>query len=200
MFEWTEQQKMIRGMFRKFFEAEVVPNLRALDEEEILPYPILRKMFETFGIGQVALTQFNKSIEREKAGEERKRTGEGGEMAAMRALPTIELSRYAPGMVTALGISVGLTPGAIMSRGSIAQKEKFCPDLLTLKKIGSWAITEPAAGSDTFGSMQSTARMEGDEFVLNGQKTFITNGPHADTIVYYCKLDRGEPPDSGRIV
>jgi len=195
MFEWTDQQKMIRGMFRKFFEAEVVPNLRALDEETMLPYPILRKMFKTFGIGEMALGQFKKSIEQEKAGEERKSTGEGGEMAAMRALPTIELSRYAPGMVTALGISVGLTPGAIMSRGSIAQKEKFCPDLLSLDKIGSWAITEPAAGSDAFGSMQATARMEGDEFVLNGQKTFITNGPHADTIVFYCKLDRGEPPE-----
>ncbi len=103
-------------------------------------------------------------------------------------------------MVTALGVSVGLTPGAIMSRGSIAQKERFCPDLLTLKTIGAWAITEPAAGSDAFGSMQATARMDGDEFVINGQKTFITNGPHADTIVFYCKLDRGEAPADRPVV
>ena len=121
-------------------------------------------------------------------------------MAAMRALPAIELSRYAPGVVTALGVSFGLTPNAIMSRGSLAQKERFVPDLLTLEKIGAWAITEPSAGSDAFGSMRSTATLDGDTFVLNGQKTFITNGPHADTIVFFAKLDRGEPPEARPVV
>ncbi len=68
------------------------------------------------------------------------------------------------------------------------------PELLTMEKIGAWAITEPDSGSDAFGSMQSTARRDGDEYVLNGSKTFITNGPYADTIVFICKLDEGNPP------
>jgi alkylation response protein AidB-like acyl-CoA dehydrogenase len=61
--------------------------------------------------------------------------------------------------------------------------------LLTFDKVGAWAITEPDSGSDAFGGMKSTVRRDGDEYVLNGQKTFITNGPHADTIVVYAKLD-----------
>jgi alkylation response protein AidB-like acyl-CoA dehydrogenase len=60
-----------------------------------------------------------------------------------------------------------------------------------MDKIGSWAITEPGSGSDAFGGMKSTARRDGDGYVLNGNKTFITNGPHADTIVFICKLDDG---------
>src|SRR5205823_5611633 len=106
-------------------------------------------------------------------------------------IPIIELCRHCPGMVTAMGVSMGLTSAAIMSRGTVAQKERWALDLLTLDKVGAWAITEPNSGSDAFGSMLSTARRDGDEYVLNGSKTFITNGPYADTIVFICKLDEG---------
>jgi len=74
------------------------------------------------------------------------------------------------------------------------------PPLLTLEKIGAWAITEPGSGSDAFGSMKATARRDGDEYVLNGNKTFITNGPYADTIVFICKLDEGNPPDERKML
>ena len=87
-----------------------------------------------------------------------------------------------------------------MSRGSIAQQERFVPGLLSMEKVGAWAITEPGSGSDAFGAMKATARLDGDEFVLNGQKTFITNGPHADVIIFICKLDRGEPPEKRPVV
>jgi alkylation response protein AidB-like acyl-CoA dehydrogenase len=101
-------------------------------------------------------------------------------------------------MVTALGVSVGLTAAAIMSKGTPAQQERWALDLLTLDKVGAWAITEPNSGSDAFGSMMSTARRDGDEYLLNGSKTFITNGPYADTVVFICKLDEGNPPDAPR--
>lgn len=103
-------------------------------------------------------------------------------------------------MITAMGVSVGLTAGAIMKKGSLAQKEKFVPPLLTLEKVGAWAITEPDSGSDAFGSMKSTARIEGEDFILNGSKTFITNGPYADTIVFICKLDEGNAPETRKVV
>ena len=115
-------------------------------------------------------------------------------------LPIIELCRCSPGMVTALGVSMGLTAAAIMSRGTIEQKERWALDLLTLDKIGAWAITEPGAGSDAFGSMLATARRDGDEYVLNGSKTFITNGPYADVIVFICKLDEGNPPEARKVL
>jgi alkylation response protein AidB-like acyl-CoA dehydrogenase len=103
-------------------------------------------------------------------------------------------------MVTAMGVSMGLTSAAINAKGTIAQKERWVPELLTMEKIGAWAITEPGSGSDAFGSMRSTARRDGDEYVLNGSKTFITNGPYADTIVFICKLDEGNPPAERKVL
>jgi alkylation response protein AidB-like acyl-CoA dehydrogenase len=108
----------------------------------------------------------------------------------MQLIPLIELSRYCPGMVTAMGVSMGLTGAAVMSKGTLEQKKRWGRELLTMEKIGSWAITEPGSGSDAFGSMKSTARRTDDGgYLLNGNKTFITNGPYADTIVFICKLD-----------
>jgi alkylation response protein AidB-like acyl-CoA dehydrogenase len=101
-------------------------------------------------------------------------------------------------------VSVGLTVGTIMSRGTVRQKERWVPELVTLEKIGAWAITEPGSGSDAFGSMKSTARRAERDgktgYLLNGQKTFITNGPYADTIVFICKLDEGNPEAERKVV
>jgi alkylation response protein AidB-like acyl-CoA dehydrogenase len=97
-------------------------------------------------------------------------------------------------------VSSGLTTGTILSRGTLAQKERFVPELLTLEKIGAWAITEPGSGSDAFGAMKATCRREGNDYLLSGQKTFITNGPYADTIVFICKLDDGETAPEKRKV
>src|SRR5262249_1126662 len=71
----------------------------------------------------------------------------------------------------------------------------------TMEKIGAWAITEPGSGSDAFGSMAATARRDGNGgYILNGNKTFITNGPYADTIVFICKLDDGSTRSRDRRV
>ena len=193
MIEWSEQHQMIRDAIRRFVEAEIVPHVEELEHGDMPPYDILRKMFSAFGMDAMARSRFEKMIEREESGEPPRPQGEQTDRAdstAMQLIPIIELCRHCPGMVTALGVSVGLTAGAIMSKGSLAQKKRWGLDLLTLAKIGSWAITEPGSGSDAFGSMKSTARRTGDGgYVLNGSKTFITNGPFADIIVFICKLD-----------
>lgn len=97
---------------------------------------------------------------------------------------------------------MGLTGGAIMSKGTIAQKERWAPELLTLEKVGAWAITEPNSGSDAFGSMKASCKRTDDGgYLLNGNKTFITNGPYADTIVFICKLDEeGVAPKDRKIL
>jgi alkylation response protein AidB-like acyl-CoA dehydrogenase len=203
MIEWNEQHLMIRDAVRRFVEAEVVPNLEELEHGDLPPYDILRKLMKTFGMDEIARSRFEKQIAREKSGEtdERKEDAEPGARAdavAMQMIPIIELCRYSPGMVTAMGVSVGLTAAAILSKGTTQQKERWALDLLTLDKVGSWAITEPGSGSDAFGSMKSTARRDGDGgYVLNGAKTFITNGPYADTLVFICKLEEPgvEPAD-----
>jgi alkylation response protein AidB-like acyl-CoA dehydrogenase len=203
VYQWSEEQVMIRDAVRQFILAEVAPRREELEHGDLPPYDILRKLLSTFGMDAMARDRFKHQIDREKAGETAPPEEGGGRDAtavAMGMIPIIELCRWSPGMVTALGVSMGLTSAAIMSRGTTAQKERWALDLLTLDKIGAWAITEPNSGSDAFGSMKSTARRDGDEYVLNGSKTFITNGPYADTIVFICKLDEGNPPEERKIL
>jgi hypothetical protein len=201
MIEWSESHQMIRDAVRKFVETEIKPQIEELEHGDTPPYDVLRKMIRTFGMDEMARQRFRHQIVKDKAAEAARATGaptereekkaraDGGDSAAMQLIPIIELCRFCPGMVTAMGVSMGLTAASIMSKGTIAQKERWGLELLTMEKIGAWAITEPGSGSDAFGGMKATARREGDEYVLNGNKTFITNGPWADTIVFICKLD-----------
>ena len=205
MYEWSEEHLMMRDAMRRFVEAEIVPNLEELEHGDTPPYDVLRKLWSTFGMDAAARDRFKRQMEKEKAvaaGEAEAATEKrgGGGDGSMTLIPIIELCRFCPGMVTAMGVSVGLTASAIMSKGTIAQKERWALDLLTMEKIGSWAITEPDSGSDAFGSMKATARRDGDEYLLNGSKTFITNGPYADTIVFICKLDEGNDPADRKIL
>ena len=210
MIAWSEQHEMIRDAVRRFLTEEVEPHLEELEHGDLPPYDILRKLYATFGMDEMARSRFDAQIAKAKkaaesgepAAKKEKRGGDGtGDGASMQLIPIIELCRYCPGMVTAMGVSVGLTAAAIMSKGTIEQKERWGRDLLTLDKIGAWAITEPGSGSDAFGGMKASARREGDEFVLNGSKTFITNGPFADTIVFICKLEEeGVDPRDRKIL
>ena len=204
MIAWTEQQQMIRAMIRDFVEKEIVPHIDDLEYNDLPPYDILRKLFKTFGMDELAAANFDKQIAKDEAKgsaadkkESAPRQASDGtvsedalDAAAMGLIPIIEISRHCQGLITSMGVSVGLTGGAIMAKGTLAQKKKYARDLLTLKKVGAWAITEPNSGSDAFGAMKSTARRDGNGgYILNGSKTFITNGPHADTIVFICRLD-----------
>jgi len=214
MIEWNEMQLGLRDALRRFIAAEIVPKLEQLEHGDLPPYDVLRKLYATFGIGEMAKARFAAQIEKEKkraaAGEDATPSEKKGprgpspeaEMeTAMGLIFITEMCRYVPGMVTALGCSTGLAPNAILSKGTTRQKERWVPELLTLQKIGAWAITEPGSGSDAFGAMKATARRDGDGYVLNGSKTFITNGPYADTIIFICKLDEpGVEPKNRKVV
>ncbi len=210
MYEWTDEQEMVRGAVRQFIDKEIRPRVDEFEHGDTPPYEVLRKLFRDFGMDVAARDRFAKQMEFEKAvaaaieagetpPEKPKRDGDGG-ASSLTLIPIIELCKVCPGMVTAMGVSMGLTSAAISSKGTIAQKERWVPELLTMEKVGAWAITEPGSGSDAFGSMKSTARRDGDEYVLNGSKTFITNGPYADTIVFICKLDEGNAPEDRKIL
>ncbi len=194
---------MIRAAMKDFIAAEVVPRRDQLERGDLSPYEVLRKLYATFGVGDQAEAAFWQRLEHDKkvaAGEAAPLAHAEGGDAGYTLIPTIELCRQSPGLVTALMVSVGLTAEAINAKGTIAQRERWVPDLVTLRKIGAWAITEPNSGSDAFGSMLATARRDGDEYVLNGNKTFITNGPYADLIVFICKLDEGNDPKDRKVV
>ncbi|MFN3712459.1 MAG: acyl-CoA dehydrogenase family protein [Alcanivoracaceae bacterium] len=212
MIEWSESQQMIQKMVRDFVEKEVVPHLDDIEYNGTPPYDILRKMIKTFGMDVMAKASFDKQLAREKAiaaGDvvEEKKKKEGynamaGEEAAMRMIPIIEICKHAQGLVTAMGVSMGLGGGAIMSKGTIEQKERWALPLLTLEKVGAWAISEPNSGSDAFGQMKTLAKRDGKGgYIINGAKTWITNGPYADTIILICKLDdEGVEPKDRKIV
>jgi alkylation response protein AidB-like acyl-CoA dehydrogenase len=195
VYKWSDEHEMLQTAMRDFIAKELIPIKEDLEHGDLPPYDLLRKLYENFGMDEMARANFAKRIEAEReaevAGTEPEKKRSGGGDAGFTMIPIIELCRHSPGLVTALGVSTGLTASAIMSKGTIRQKERWALDLLTLEKVGAWAITEPNSGSDAFGSMLATARRDGDEYLLNGAKTFITNGPYADTIVFICKLDEG---------
>jgi hypothetical protein len=116
----------------------------------------------------------------------------GGGDPALQAIIAIEMCRVNPGFFMAFGAWLGLAGGAIMAKGTMAQKRRWGLPVLSMDLIGAWGMTEPGAGSDAFGSMRTVARPDGDGYVLSGQKTFITNAPFADVCVVYAKIDRGQ--------
>ena len=205
MYEWSETDLMIRDAVRAFIDKEIRPNLDALEGGEIPPYPIIRKLFAEFGIDAMARDGVEKLLARERA----KASGEddddnaagtsdtergGGAFEgqdSLMAVVTSELAGVCMGLVSALGVSLGLGATTIMSRGTLAQKERWLPGIVTMEKVASWAITEPDSGSDAFGGMRTYVRRDGEDYILNGQKTFITNGPYADVMIVYAKLDEG---------
>lgn len=201
MIEWSDVDIAVRDAVREFVDKEVRPHLDELESGDMEPYPIVRKLFATFGIGDMARESLNKRLDRLRSGAEPKSGGGGGGMfgdggsAGMGFVLISELCRVSMGLVTGMGVSLGLTVPTIQSRGTLAQQERWLPDLVTYDKIGAWAITEPDSGSDAFGGMKSYVVRDGDDYILNGQKTFITNGPDADVVVVYAKLDEGDGTD-----
>src|SRR5258706_6247850 len=110
MFEWSEEQLMIRDAVRQFVDKEIRPHVDALEHGDMPPYDILRKLFKTFGMDVMAKAAFEARIKAEKEGTTRApREGVGGGDSGMTMIPIIELCRVCPGMVTAMAVSMGLT-------------------------------------------------------------------------------------------
>src|SRR6478735_4143342 len=172
---------MIRDAVRDFVEKEVRPRREELEFGDTPPYDVIRKLYSTFGMGDMARASFERRIAKEKGGAEAPKSddGEGSAPGAgFMLLPIIELCRCSPGLVTAMGVSTGLAAATIMSRGTTEQKEKWALDLLTFDKVGAWAITESDSGSDAFGRMQSSAERKILSFVLDkGMPGFEQTGP-----------------------
>lgn len=193
MFRFSDEQEMVRGIVRKWAESKLAPKVDALESGEP-PYELMRDLAKTFGIAAMVRGAFEKLEQRAKEGTTDGGTAKVSAMGdpALSAILSIELSRISPGFCLAFGASLGLAGGAIVSRGTLEQKKRWGLPILTFEKIGGWGMTEPGAGSDAFRSMRTTAVPKDGGYVLNGQKTFITNAPYADTIVVYAKIDRGD--------
>ncbi len=201
MYEFNEEQKMIRQMVRRWTTEKLEPKVDAIEAGEP-PYELMRDFIKTFGIAEMVKSSFKameekRATQSDAAGTDAKPPkGASGMLSgtdpAMSAILSAELSRVCPGFMLAFGASMGLAGGAIMNKGSFEQKKKWGLPILTFDKIGAWGMTEPGAGSDAFGSMRTVARPADGGYVLNGQKTFITNAPYADVVLIYAKIDKGD--------
>jgi alkylation response protein AidB-like acyl-CoA dehydrogenase len=202
MFEWSDTDLMVRDAVRQFVDKEIRPNLDELESGQLSPYPIARKLFSQFGLDVMAAESVKKMLDRERAkqsgatsAEKRESSDDSDGMGAQGSMVAVlvsEVARVSIGLLSTVGVSLGLGATTIMSRGTLAQKERWLPELMTLEKIAAWAITEPDSGSDAFGGMKTHVKRDGEDYILNGQKTFITNGPCADVLIVYAKLDEGD--------
>jgi alkylation response protein AidB-like acyl-CoA dehydrogenase len=196
LIEWSDTDLMVRDAVRQFVDKEIRPHLDELETGALSPYPIMRKLYSQFGLDVMGAESVKKMLDRERAGGEKHDSSDGlggGAQGSMMAVLVSELARVSIGVLSTATVSIGLGAATIMSRGTLAQKERWLPDLMSLKKIAAWAITEPDSGSDAFGGMKTYVKRDGEDYILNGQKTFITNGPYADVLVVYAKLEDGEP-------
>jgi hypothetical protein len=192
MFKLDEQSQMIGTVLRQWCTNVLQPKIPALEAGEP-PFALMKQFAKTFGFDAMVGASLKKKIERLRAGTDDGRKDEGGLLGGgspmMMHVVVKELSRVSPGFAMGLGVSMGLAAGAINSKGTADQIERWGLPLATLKLIGAWCLTEPGAGSDAFGSMRTIATLDGDHYVLRGSKTFITNGPGADVFVVYARVD-----------
>ncbi|MFC4125692.1 acyl-CoA dehydrogenase family protein [Nocardia rhizosphaerae] len=197
MYQWSDEDLMFREAVRGFIAKEITPHIDQLESGALPPFDIIRKLYATFGLDEMAREGLAKALAREESGSTGSGKSGGGFSGAggMGVILNSELAGVSLGLVASMGVSLGLTVGTIRSRGTLAQKKRWLPDLVTMEKVGAWAITEPDSGSDAFGGMKSYVRRDGADYILNGRKTFITNGPHADVTVVYAKLDEQDGTD-----
>ncbi len=171
----TEEQKMVREMVRDFAEKEIKPIAAEIDINERFPDETIAKMAE---IGLLGIT-----IPEEEGG--------SGMDTVCYAIAVEEVSRVcgSTGITLAAHISLGVAPIAMF--GSPEQKKKYLPSLCSGKYLGAFGLTEPNAGSDA-GGTETTAVRNGDGWILNGSKIFITNGSKSGTIVATAVTDKSK--------
>ncbi|HVN85383.1 MAG TPA: acyl-CoA dehydrogenase family protein, partial [Candidatus Binatia bacterium] len=195
MFELDETQRMFESAVRTWCEEHLAPAVPALEAGDVLPYDLLRRMGRELGIaatleavGQRRIARLRGDASREA--DDAAAGGLGGDPMLTSVLLK-EISRISPGFGMAFIATLGCAM-AIVAQGSAELIERCALPVLRFDWIGAWGLTEPGAGSDAFGGMRTTATLAGDELVLNGQKTFISNAPFADVFTIYARIDIGE--------
>lgn len=172
-FDLTPTQSLFRQMIREFAEKEVKPLAAEIDEQERFPEESVRKMAELGLFGIPLPVEYG---------------GAGGDNI-MYSIAVEELSRVCATTGVVLSAHTSLCLAPIFEHGTEEQKKKYLPKLASGEWIGAFGLTEPNAGTDA-SAQQTTAVLDGDEWVLNGNKIFITNAGHAHVYVIFAMTDK----------
>jgi butyryl-CoA dehydrogenase len=172
-FDLTNDQKMLQDQVRKFAQAELAPLAPELDKSGEFPWQSLKKMAQLGLLGVIVPEQYG---------------GSGFDFVSL-AIAIEEISRACASTGVIVAVNNSLTAYPIMQFGNEDQKKKYLPPLCSGEKIGAFGLTEPNAGSDV-AAMESTARLEGDHYILNGTKRFITNGGEAGIFIVFAYTNR----------
>jgi alkylation response protein AidB-like acyl-CoA dehydrogenase len=172
-FTLTSEQKLFQKTIHEFCEKEIKPLAKKIDQEEYFSWELYKKMGKMGFMGMTVPKKYGGSgIDR---------------VSYMIALEEISRVCGSTGITVEAHNSLGV--GHIFEKGTEAQRKKYLPNLLNGKAIAAWALTEPNAGSDA-ASLQTTAVLDGDEWVLNGTKQFITSGDIAEVVTVMAKTDK----------
>jgi alkylation response protein AidB-like acyl-CoA dehydrogenase len=173
-FEFTEEQKMLREMVRDFTKAEIKPIARRIDDEERIPPELIQKIRDLGLLGAAFPAEY----------------GGGGFGEVGYCIIEEEISRGCLSTSTFIGAHESIGANAIYIGGSDYLKKKYLIPLAEGKLIGAFALTETLAGSDSF-NLRTRAHIDGDEWVINGEKLWITNGSIADVISVFARTEKG---------
>ncbi|AXM88995.1 acyl-CoA dehydrogenase [Anoxybacillus ayderensis] len=176
---FTEEQQMMRQMVREFAANEIAPFVERMERGEF-PRPILEKMAELGLMGITVPEQYG---------------GAGMDFTSyIIAIHEISKVSATVGVILSVHTSVGTNP--ILYLGTEEQKQKYVPKLARGEYLGAFCLTEPGSGSDA-ASLKTTAVRDGDHYVLNGSKVFITNGGEADTYIVFARTNLEEKGSKG---
>lgn len=176
---FTEEQQMMRQMVREFAANEIAPFVERMERGEF-PRPILEKMAELGLMGITVPEQYG---------------GAGMDFTSyIIAIHEISKVSATVGVILSVHTSVGTNP--ILYFGTEEQKQKYVPKLARGEYLGAFCLTEPGSGSDA-ASLKTTAVRDGDHYVLNGSKVFITNGGEADTYIVFARTNLEEKGSKG---
>jgi butyryl-CoA dehydrogenase len=178
--ELDEEHKMLRDNIRAFAESEIRPRAAESDRTRQFPLPEVRKCAE-LGLMGVMVPEEH---------------GGAGMDSLSYVLIIEEISRVDASLGVVLSVNNSLYCHPVTRFGSPEQKKKYLEPFARGEKLGCYCLTEPDAGSDP-GSLRTTARREGDHWILNGSKVFVTNGSAADAAIVYAKTDPSAPNSKG---